>query len=88
VPVGGAKLLAVSTSFLLFHTLSSKIAHIRMAVSRGKNLWPSENFVVTVYNFYLYYDMQSVRIVQGCMAVLYEPANWCFIFIYIKKKIL
>jgi len=38
VPVDGAKLMTVSTTFLLFHTLSSKIAYIKMAVSKGKKL--------------------------------------------------
>jgi hypothetical protein len=52
-----------------------------MAVSKQKNSRPSEIFVVTVNTFYLHYDMQSVRTVQGCMAVLYEPANWCYIYI-------
>ena len=28
---------------------------------RERNLWPSETFVVTGNNFYLYYDIQSVK---------------------------
>jgi hypothetical protein len=36
--VDGAKLLIVSTAFLLFHTLISKIECIRMTVSKGKKL--------------------------------------------------
>jgi len=81
VLVDGAKLLTVSTTFLLFHRLSSKITHIRMVVSEGRNSWSSENFVVTVNTFYLYYDIQSVRTVQGCKTVLYKPGNWCYIYI-------
>jgi len=37
--------------------------------------------MVTPNIFYLFNDMQSVRAVQGCMAVLYEPANWCYVYI-------
>jgi len=44
----------------------------------GRYSWLSENFVVTVNTFYLCYDMQNLRAVQGCIAVLYEPANWCY----------
>ena len=36
--VDGAKLLIVSTAFLLFQNLFWKIAHIRMTVSKGKKL--------------------------------------------------
>jgi len=46
-----------------------------MTFQKGKKPWHSENFLVT----HLYYDMQRVRAVQSCMAVLYEPANWCYI---------
>ena len=51
-----------------------------------KNSWFSESFMVTANIFYLYYDMQSVRSVQSCMALLYEPANLCCM--YIKNIIL
>ena len=38
-----------------------------------------KNFVVNVCTFYLHNDMQSVRNLQGYVAVLYEAANWCYI---------
>ena len=53
----------------------------------GRYPWPVENFVVTVNTLYLCQDMQSVRAVQGGMAVLYEPTNWRY-NIYIKNIIL
>jgi len=31
--------------------------------------------------YYIFYDMQSVRSIQGYMAILYEPANWCYMYI-------
>jgi len=43
VSVDGTKLWTVSTPFLLFHTLISKIAHIRMTVSKGKKLMAFRN---------------------------------------------
>jgi len=47
----------------------------------GKKPMAFRKFVVTLTTFYLFYNMQSVRAVQGCMAVLYEPANWCYVYI-------
>jgi len=51
-----------------------------------RNSWDAENGVVTVNTLYLWYDMQSVRAVQGCMAVLCEPAKWRY-NLYIKNII-
>jgi len=45
-----------------------------------KTLWPLWKI------FYLFCVMQNARAVHGCMAVLYQPANWCYV--YIKNIIL
>jgi len=50
-----------------------------LTVSKGKKLMDVRKFVVTVNNFFLFYDMQSVRAVQGYTTALYEPANWDYI---------
>jgi starvation-inducible outer membrane lipoprotein len=65
-------------NFLIILYFNFKIAHIRLTVSKGRNLWPSEYSVFAVNTCSLYYDMQSVRTVQTCMAVLCEPVNWCY----------
>ena len=83
VSVDGAKLLTVSTTFLLFYNLISKIAHIRMTDSKGRKLMAFRMFCVHCEYLLFYCDMQRVRSVQGYMAVLHEPAVWCYI--YIKK---
>jgi len=53
-----------------------------MTVSKGKISWTSETFVDTVNTFYLYCGMQSVRSVQDCTLVLYEPSNCCYTYIH------
>jgi hypothetical protein len=46
VSVDGAKLQTVSTTFLLFYTLISKISRNRMTVSKGKKLMAFRKFCV------------------------------------------
>jgi hypothetical protein len=68
-------------NFLIISHFKLKVSHNRMAVSKGRNSWHSEHFAVTVNTFNLYHVIQCVRTVQGCMAVLYELANRCYIYI-------
>ena len=79
VSVDGAELQTVSTTFLLFYTLNWRTAHFRMTVSKGKKLVDFRKLCHHSEYVYLFYDTQSVRAVQSCMAVLYETANWCYI---------
>ena len=52
-----------------------------MTVSKGKKLTAFRNFSGHCEYLLLYCGMQGVRSVQDCAAVLYEPANWCYIYI-------
>ena len=81
VSLGGAKLLTVSTNFLIFHNFISKVARITKTISKGKNLMIFRKLSGHSEHLLFIHDMQSVRSVRDCTAVLYEPASWCYIYI-------
>jgi len=52
-----------------------------MTVSKGKKLTAFRKLSGQSEHLLFIHDMQRVRSVQNCTAVLYEPANWCYIYI-------
>jgi len=74
-------------NFLIISHFKFKNCTYQNGCFKGKeNHGLKKIFLITGNTFYLYYDMQSVGTFQGYMAVLYEPANCCCV--YIKNIIL
>ena len=55
-----------------------------MPLSKGKKLMAFRKLSGHSEYLLFIHIMQSVRSVQDCTSVLYEPANWCYIYIYIQ----
>ena len=59
---GWGKISDSKYNFLIISHFKLKQLNIsEWLFQRERNLWPSETFVVTGNNFYLYYDIQSVK---------------------------